>query len=112
MTLRDRGKLKWLPAHFMPEHRSELRKLDSDFNRQAKPILNEYKREDFEQRICYAKEFNLPVVIIIWADGFSYEEKGFVHYLDPIGKQLRLKAVDGTGMRIKFVDIIGVEVFE
>lgn len=110
MTLRDRGKLKWLPAHFMPEHRSLLRKLDRDSNRQAKPVLDEYEIEEFERRICEAMEYNKPVIITKWVDGFTIEETGCVHYLDPIGKEVRLKVEDGAIVRIEFADIVGVVV--
>ncbi|PLT35664.1 hypothetical protein CUU64_03430 [Bacillus sp. V5-8f] len=33
-----------------------LNELNKDYSRQAKPILDEYKIEEFENRICYAME--------------------------------------------------------
>jgi hypothetical protein len=112
MRIRDRGKIKFLPAHFMPEHRSLLRELARDELRQARPLLDEYEIEELENRICSAMEYTYPVKITKWVDGFTYEERGHVHYLDPIRKEVRLVAEDGSAMAIKFEDIVAVEVEE
>jgi hypothetical protein len=37
MTIRDRGKVKWQGAFFMPEHVKMLGELRTDYYRQAKP---------------------------------------------------------------------------
>lgn len=55
-------------------------------------------------------EFTLPVVISKWDDGFTYEERGHVHYLDPIRKEVRIVWEDGAVIRIKFADIIGIKI--
>ncbi|ESU33260.1 hypothetical protein G3A_07000 [Bacillus sp. 17376] len=110
MRIRDRGKMKWLGALFAPEHRSMLRELARDELRQAKPILDEYEIAEMENRICYAMEFNFPVTISKWEDGFTYEEKGRVHYLDPIRQEVRIVSEDGAVIRIKFSEIVAVEV--
>lgn len=110
MKIRNRGKLKWASAIFAPEHRSMLRELTRDEMRQAKLILDEYEIESIEKRICEAMEFTHPVVILKWEDGFTYEERGHVHYLDPIRKEVRIVSEDGFMLRIKFADIVAVEV--
>lgn len=112
MKIRDRGKLKFLPAHFMPEHRALLRELARDELRQQRPLLDEYEIQEFEQRICYAMEYTCQVIISKWDDGFTYEEKGHVHYLDPIKKEIRMVSEDGAAIALKFEDIVGVEVKE
>ncbi|MBT2757557.1 YolD-like family protein [Mesobacillus foraminis] len=112
MAIRDRGKLKWLPAHFMPEHRSFLREMQRDQLRKAKPLIDEYELEDFERRICEAMEFNQRVVISKWTDGFIIQETGRVHYLDPIRKEIRMVSEDGTAFRIEFADITDVKIQE
>jgi hypothetical protein len=112
MRIRDRGKVKWLGALFAPEHRTMLRELARDELRQAKPLLDEYEIADMENRVCEAMEYNQPVVISKWDDGFTYEERGHVHYLDPIGKEVRIKSSDGAVMRIKFADIVAVSVVD
>jgi hypothetical protein len=112
MKIRDRGKVKWLGALFAPEHRGMLRELARDEMRQARPILDEYEIEALENRICEAMEFNFPVIISKWEDGFTYEEKGNVHYLDPIRKEVRIVSECGAVLRIKFADIVAVDVID
>ncbi|PLR89762.1 YolD-like family protein [Bacillus sp. T33-2] len=112
MTIRDRGILKWQTSFILPEHSSALQDLKKDYFREKKPLIDEYEAEEFERLICYAMEYQLAVKIKIWNDGFTHEEKGFVHYLDPLKKQVRLKTEDDIVVRFNFVDIIGVDVLE
>ncbi|MCM3572471.1 YolD-like family protein [Mesobacillus subterraneus] len=112
MRIRDRGKIKFMPAHFMPEHRAFLRELARDELRQARPLLDEYEIQEFENRICYAMEYTYPVKITKWEDGFTYEETGYVHFLDPIRKEIRMINEDGSAVTIKFDDIVAVEIIK
>lgn len=112
MTLRDRGKLKWAPAAFLPEYTKMLRDLEWDYYRQQKPIIDEFQFEEFDQKICYAMEFNFAVKITKWVDGFNYEIVGSIHYVDPIHKEVRLKTEADEVERLKMSEIIAVEVRE
>lgn len=112
MRIRDRGKLKFMPAHFMPEHRALLKELARDELRQPRPLLDEYEILEFENRICKAMEYTYQVEVTKWDDGFTYEEKGHVHYLDPIRKEVRMVSEDGSAVAIKFDDIVDVKVIE
>lgn len=112
MTIRDRGKLKWAPAAFLPEYTKMLRDLDRDYHRQQKPIIDDFQFEGFDQRICYSMEFNFAVKITKWVDGFTYEIVGRVHYVDPIHKEVRLKTESDKVERLKMAEIIAVEVIE
>lgn len=112
MRIRDRGKLKFMPAHFMPEHRALLKELARDELRQPRPLLDEYEILEFENRICKAMEFTYQVEVTKWDDGFTYEEKGHVHYLDPIRKEVRMVSEDGSAVAIKFDDIVDVKAIE
>jgi hypothetical protein len=112
MAIRDRGLVKWLPAHFAPELRSAHRELQRDMNRIEKPLLDEYQIEEMESKICLTMEYGQPVKLTVWRDGFTYEAIGRVHYLEPIHKEVRIKSELGTVSRIKFADIIAVEINE
>ncbi len=101
-----------MPAHFMPEHRALLRKLARDELRQPRPLLDEYEIQEFENRICSAMEYTYKVKITKWDDGFTYEEKGHVHYLDPIRKEVRMVTDDRSVIVFKFEDIIAVSVID
>jgi hypothetical protein len=110
--IRDRGKVKWMPALMVPEHRALLRDVARNELRQAKPVIDEYELEEFDRKICEAMEFNQAVMITKWADGFSYEETGRVHYVDPVRKEVRMVTEDDAVVRIAMADIIGVKVVE
>jgi len=110
MAIRDRGIIKWAPAAFLPEQRAMMREAVRDELRQRKPIIDSYEFDDFDRRICEAMEFNLPLTIRRWEDGFIYEEKGRVHYVDSIKHELRMVADDEAVLRISMADIIAVEV--
>lgn len=112
MSIRDRGKKKWQFAFGHPELIKGQRDLWRDQERVAKPIVDVYELEEFDSRIAYAMEFNLAVIITIWADGFNSDIKGRVHYVDPITHQLRIESEDGKFHRISFDDVIGVVVVD
>ncbi|WP_254179091.1 YolD-like family protein [Cytobacillus oceanisediminis] len=96
----------------MPEHVKMLREIERDMMRMQKPLLDEYQIEEIERQICEAMEFAQSVKLTFWRDGFTYDEIGRVHYLEPIHKEVRLKTELGTISRIKFAGIIAVEVIE
>ncbi|RFU71454.1 YolD-like family protein [Peribacillus saganii] len=112
MSIRDRGKLKWQSAFFMPEHVSLLRAMKTDYHRIDKPVLDEYQIEELEQKICLAMEFTYQIKIQVWNAGFIKEYKGFIHRLDELSKRIFLELDDESMKKIYFSEIIGIEVVE
>lgn len=112
MAIRDRGKIKWNPASFMPEGFAMTREMYRDQARQAKPILDEYQTEEFDLRIVYAMEYNHAIKLTVWNDGFTSEVIGRIHYVDPITKQLRIETKPGEFERVKFDDVTAVKVVD
>ncbi|MCK6205733.1 YolD-like family protein [Bacillus infantis] len=114
MGLKNRGKMKWQGAFFMPEHLKMLIELKKDYYRQAKPILDEYQIEEIESKISYAMEFTFLVKIKTWEDGFEWDYEGLVHRLDPIHKVIYLEkqTEDYYTIKIRFDDIVKVEIKE
>jgi hypothetical protein len=110
MAIRDRGKQKWQFAFGMPELIKAQRDLWIDQERMKKPFIDEYEREEFDQCICYAMEYNLAVKITIWTDGFTSDITGHIHYLNPILHLLHIELQDGEFRRIDFTDVIQVSV--
>jgi hypothetical protein len=110
MTIRDRGKMKWQAASFIPlafEMTSEM------FKEQAwtaKPILDEYQAEEFDLRIAYATEYNHAVKLTVWEDGFTHDIRGRVHYVEPITHELRIEVEPGEFKRVAFDSVVGVKV--
>jgi hypothetical protein len=112
MTIKDRGITKWAPASFMPLGFEMLREMYRDQERQPMPLLDEYEIEEFDRKICYAMEYNLPIRFSVWEDGFVLEIVGRVHRRDEITRELRVKLADGTFDRVKAGEMVGVEVIE
>lgn len=112
MTIRDRGKIKWLAASFMPEAFAMTREMYRDAERQAKPLLDVYQAEEFDSRLAYAMESNLAVKISVLEDGFTADYTGRIHYVDPITHQLRIEVNTGEYERITFDDVVGVVVVD
>ena len=109
MTIRDRGKQKWAPAFMMPEHGTFKRRLLREYYAQAKPLLDEYQIEEFENQIHLAMEGDSQVILTTWAEGYTSETNGRVHLLDPIGKEVHLKNMENLIVKIKFSDIIDLK---
>jgi hypothetical protein len=110
MTIRDRGKMKWQGAFFMPEHVKMLGNLRTDYYRTSKPILDAYQFDEFDEIISEAIAENLSINVLVWRNGFTTEIIGKVQYVDPLTKQLRIEVKSGEYEKISFVDIINVEI--
>lgn len=112
MTIKDRGIQKWAPASFMPEGFAMISEMYRDQERQEMPLLDEYQVEEFDRKICYAMEMNLPVRLSVWEDGFVIDLVVRVHRRDEITRELRVVLADGTVDRVKAGELVGVEVIE
>jgi hypothetical protein len=110
MAIRDRGKIKWNPASFMPEGLAMTREMYKDQARQAKPILDEYQTEEFDLRIKYAMEYKHAVRLSVWDDGFTTDYTGRILRVDPITHVLRLEVKPGEYERIQFGDVTAVRI--
>lgn len=73
MAIRDRGKIKWQPASFIPVAFEMQHSMYKDQERQPKPLIDEYEKEQFDQRIAHAMEYSLAVKLSVWSDGFTYD---------------------------------------
>jgi hypothetical protein len=112
MTIRDRGKIKWNAASFMPEVFKMQREMFKDQERQPRPLLSEFDTEEFDQRIVYAMQYNLAVKLSVWAGGFTTEMTGNIKRIDPITHQLRVEVKPGGYERVAFEDVVGVAVLD
>ncbi|PKR83892.1 YolD-like family protein [Heyndrickxia camelliae] len=110
MKIRDRGKIKWQSASFIPlvfEMTSEMFK---DQSRTAMPILDENQKEEFDLRIAYATEYNHAIKLTVWDDGFTHDITGRVHYVDPITDEVRIEVKPGEFERVTFKSVVEVEI--
>jgi hypothetical protein len=112
MTIGDRGKIKWQPASFLPLGFEMTRAMFKDQQRQSKPILDDYQTDEFDAKICYAMEFKLAVKPSVWADDFTTDIIGRIHYVDSVTHQLRVEVKPGEYERVAFEDVTGVVVVD
>ncbi|WP_026567877.1 YolD-like family protein [Bacillus sp. UNC41MFS5] len=110
MTIRDRGKMKWQSASFIPLAFEMTSEMFKDQSRTAKPILDEHQSEEFDLRLAYATEYNHAVVLTVWDEGFTHNITGRVHYVDPITHELRIEVKDGKFERVGFDSVVAVKI--
>ncbi|MDR4948130.1 YolD-like family protein [Neobacillus cucumis] len=110
MTIRDRGKVKWQSASFIPLAFEMTNEMFKDPARTAQPILDEHQTEEFNLRIAYATEYNHAVKLTVWDDGFTHDITGRVHYVEPITHKLQIKVKPGEFERVAFDRVVGVKV--
>ena len=111
MNDKDRGKMKW-QGMIMPEHKSMLGEMMTDYERQPKRIADEYELAAFDEKLHYAIAYNLPVRLTVWEAGFPEDIRGHIHFIDGITKEVRLKVADGSVERVRFEALVGVEVID
>lgn len=109
--IRDRGLQKW-HGFFMPEHVAELNKIPDEMNKCEKPLIDEYQRVEFDERIAYAMEFNMPVRLTVWIGGHLKDTIGRVHYCDVVKQQLRIETLMHDFVRVNLSDVVGVEIID
>lgn len=86
--IRDRGIIKFQPAHFMPEHRKLLYKLTVDGNKQSKPELDEQEFEEIGFVVMDSLDSTIPIRITIWQNGFLKSITGIVTKVDLLMKYI------------------------
>lgn len=109
MTIRDRGLLKWTAASFLPQHSAMVRNLWAGQERQEKPEVDEFVLAEIEERVNFAMECNLTVSFRVWISGVETVVIGEVHYVD-MKRQCYVVDTDGGFERVKFADVVGVDV--
>lgn len=88
------------------------RAMFKDQERQPRPLVDEYEKEGIDQRIVYAMEYNLPLQLSVWSDGFTEDITGSIHYVNPITHQLHIEVMPGEFERIALEDVVGVVVVD
>ncbi|MGG3469091.1 YolD-like family protein [Neobacillus pocheonensis] len=110
MAIRDRGMVKWQAAFQLPELAKTQKDFWRDTKRERKPIIDEHEAEELDLRIIYAMEYNHSIKLMIWADGFTKEMTGRIHFVDPVTHELRIEVKDGEFERVAFDSVVGVKV--
>ena len=108
MDIKDRGLMKWR-GFMMPEHIEQLHDMYEDYEKEKKPILDEYQLREIDEKLAAAQEYNLPVIFELWIDGFFEEAEGIVHKVDNLNKIVWVNAINGELVKVDMDSVVGVE---
>ncbi|MDQ0268676.1 YolD-like family protein [Cytobacillus purgationiresistens] len=106
--IRDRGKMKWQGAFFMPEHVKLLSDIQTNSNKQAKPHLDEQELEEIQIIVMESLHYTLPIKITTWKNGFFKHSTRVVDTVDMVKMQIRF-VVNEEKNYIFIKDITSVE---
>jgi predicted AlkP superfamily pyrophosphatase or phosphodiesterase len=111
VAFNDRGIKKW-HGFFMPDHTKTLRTIWQEDQKIKMPILDEYQLQEFENKIYYAVEYNLPVEFKVVNGGFEEKITGFVHFTDQINLQFHVKNMSDQVIYIRYKEIMDVKIID
>ncbi|NRG44947.1 YolD-like family protein [Bacillus sp. CRN 9] len=80
--IRDRGEMKWQPAHFLPEQKNLLNELYDNAAKQKKPIIDEQAQEQISILIMGSLHYTMQISIITWNNGHFNKITCIVDKLD------------------------------
>jgi hypothetical protein len=101
----DRGKKKWQPAFFMPEHVKLLKQIPKEDTRQKKPELDEQKLYEIGITVMESLNYTVPINLTVWHDGIFESVTGIVHKVDMLMRYILIEIDDGEKSKI-FVNTI------
>ncbi|MEX3715775.1 YolD-like family protein [Cytobacillus horneckiae] len=104
--IRDRGKMKWQSAFFMPEHVKMLNDIQIDASKTSKPLLDEQQLEEIQIVIMESLDYTLPIKISTWQNGFTNHMTVIVDNLDMIKKEIRVEIQSDYEMKCIHIDKI------
>ncbi|MCJ8008882.1 YolD-like family protein [Lederbergia wuyishanensis] len=108
MGIKDRGMKKW-HGFMMPEHIGELHQMYEDYEKEKKPILDDFQLREIDEKLAVAQEFNLPVIFELWIDGFFEDAEGRVQNVDNLNKVVWITEWNGDLQKINMDNVVGVE---
>lgn len=106
--IRDRGKVKWQPAHFLPEQKNLLNELYDNAAKQKKPIIDEQAQEQISILIMESLHYTMQISINTWKNGHFNKITGIVDKLDYM-MQYIIFDDEKIKHQISLNDIVGVE---
>lgn len=106
--IRDRGRIKWQPASFLPQQFTMLKGIFQDDTKSKKPVLDEQELEEINIIVMESLNYTLPIKVTIWQHGFFTHYQGVVDKVDHLMMYILLETAKGKE-RIMINDITGVE---
>lgn len=106
--IRDRGVVKWQSAMLLPEHIKKLKDFYQEVYKVQKPILDEQQLSELDVLVRDAMEYNAPLHFTFFEDGELINLKGYISFIDMIGKQYRIRDFHNINHFIAFHKIIEI----
>lgn len=106
--IRDRGRIKWAPF-LIPEHKTRIAKLYEAEENVRKPVLDEQKLEELQEKISEAIEFGSSLVVSFYKNRRFESVTGKIKAIDQISSILQLNTAYGD-VKIPFQSIIEMHV--
>ncbi|MGM7684687.1 YolD-like family protein [Cytobacillus sp. Hm23] len=110
IRLKDRGIMKWMPVFIQTEHMKMMKEAKADYYKLKKPVLDEHEIEEINNTTIEAMEFTQEVTVTYFEDGAFKPCMGYVHFLDQLNKHIRVMDKFEDVHRIKFENIINVQI--
>ncbi|MDX8367148.1 YolD-like family protein [Cytobacillus sp. IB215665] len=108
--MKDRGIMKWMPAFIQPEHMKMMKKAQADYYKVQQPVLDEHEIEEINSTILEAMEFTQEMTVTYFENGAFKPCMGHIHFVDQLNKHIRVMDKFEEVHRIKFEDIINVQI--
>ncbi|WP_214482919.1 YolD-like family protein [Bacillus sp. SM2101] len=108
--MKDRGIMKWMPAFIQPEHMKMMKIAQADYYKVKKPELDEHEIEEINNTILEAMEFTQEVTVTYFEDGSFKPCMGHINFVDQLNKHIRIIDNFEDVHRIKFEDIISIQI--
>ncbi len=108
MSIKDRGKIKWQPAYFMPEQIKLLKEADKKETYKTMPKLSEEQLEEMNYTICEAMEYDQSLAITYFKNHDFHIMIGKIHHVDAIKQTLYIVDSFSETSTLKLKDIVDV----
>ncbi len=102
--------MKWMPAFIQPEHMKMMIEAKADYYKVQKPVLDEHEIEEINNTIQESMVFTQEVTVTYFEDGAFKPCMGHIHFVDQLNKHIRVMDKFEEIHRIKFEDIINVQI--
>lgn len=107
-NIRDRGIQKW-QGFFMNEHVSKLKELREEMESLPKPIIDEYQKSEFDQKLSFALHSDSLVKITTWQFGSFEYFVGRIHSIHSVNQNLKLQNLLNEIEVIPLEEVVNVE---
>jgi hypothetical protein len=105
MKINDRGSIKWT-AMMLPEHKERLADLFQEQSKVLRPILDEQKKQEINDRIIEAIEHDIEIEFCLYEDGKIQRVSGIITSYSLIHREIQLANNHGETYKFSTKSVI------